>query len=1082
MRLALAGLLCAAALAPQIFGQASDGNLVGIILDPSGSAVPNANVELANVATGVKSLTKTDAAGEYRFNNVLVGTYNITVTAAGFTTGSLHDVMIELNKTTTANLSLMVGGVATQVEVVEAPALLDTTTAQITNSYDARIAAEMPLSSDATGGVYNLTLIAPGVGSSGGVGVGYGPSVGGQRPRDNNFTIEGIDNNLKNVTGPVIFIPNDAVSEFSSLENQFSAEFGHSTGGQFNVIVKSGTNELHGTVYEYLRNKLLDANDQAAAREGILSPPRYDESRLGATAGGPILKNKWFIFGTFEYHPLGQAAVPASPIYTPTQAGYSLLNSMTGISQTNLKILEQYAPPSTTATQSTVVNGVTIPTGILQVIDPSFTNVYTWLISSDFSISDKDQLRGRYISVRQTGLDTMGIDLPVFFDIQPTTSKLATISEFHSFTPTLYNEVRLGAERYNSDTPVPNFSYPGLDVFPNIVIRNDLNLQIGPDPNAPQSTLQTTYQIIDNLSWTKGRHELKFGFDGRDLIAASTFIQRVRGDYEWTTLNGFLNDTNPDYIAQRNVGGKPYSGNDTAYYWFVNDNWRYSKNLSINLGVRYEFNGVAESMRDFALNAIANVPGVLTFQAPQAGKKNFAPRIGLAYSPGNNGRTVFRAGFGMAYDQIFDNVGTNARPPEDTATVNAPVTGTNFLANGGILPTAVASSLTPAEARAATSSWLPPNQQLPYAITWNAGIQHSFANDYTAEIRYVGTKGVHLLFQEQINRDALVTPTNYLPTFFQAPSQAVLNSLALTTAALAAGEVGTNPAWDPMGPYGFTSAITAYEPRGNSEYHGLSLDLRKRYSRNLWFEGAYTWSHNIDDSTSEVASIVATPRRPQDFNNISAEKANSALDRPNRFTFTTLYDTPWFRSAKNAFVRNSVGNWQVSGTYTFESGEFATPQSGVDSNYNGDSAGDRVIINTNGVAGTSSGVTPLTNSSGATVAYLANNPNARFIEAGPGALADSGRNILVTPRIDNIDFTVAKNFLIRERYRIQLRADLFNALNHPQYTLGHINDVSAHNTSGSANWFIPGNPLFGQWSESFSSNPRFVQVGAKVTF
>jgi hypothetical protein len=457
--------------------------------------------------------------------------------------------------------------------------------------------------------------------------------------------------------------------------------------------------------------------------------------------------------------------------------------------------------------------------------------------------------------------------------------------------------------------------------------------------------------------------------------------------------------------------------------------------------------------------------------------------VGLAYSPGNSGRTSLRAGFGMAYDQIFDNVGTNARPPEDTSTVDVTGNpGTGFLAGGGIPPSAVAAALTPAQARAATSSFLPANQQLGYAITWNAGIQHSFANDYTAEIRYVGTKGVHLLFQEQIDRDALVTPTNYLPTYLQAPSQATLNSLTLTTAALSAAKVASNPAWDPIGAYGFTSAITAYEPRGNSHYHGLALELKKRYSKNILFDAGYTWSHNIDDSTAEVNSIVASPRRPQDFGNITAEKANSALDRPNRFTFTTIYDTPWFSKAKSAFVRNIVGNWEASGTYIFESGEFATPQSGLDSNQNGDSASDRVIINGAGVPGTSSGVTALKNSSGATVAYLANNPNAQFILAQVGAFANSGRNILETPPIDNIDFLIAKNLTFRERYHLQLRADMYNALNHPQYTLGPIDNVKPRNTSGSANWFIPGNPLFGQWSESFSSNPRVVQVSAKVTF
>jgi hypothetical protein len=1096
------GLLLTFSTVPSAFGQASDGNILGSVLDASGAGVPNANVELKNDATGVKAEVKSDADGSYRFGSVLVGQYTITVTASGFTVQALKGVHVELNKTTTANFSLTVGAVSSTVEVTEAAALLDTTTAQISNSYERRLAADLPLAANPNGGIYNLALIGAGVSSSGGVGVGTGPSVGGQRPRNNNFTVEGVDNNNKSVTGPVIYIPNDAVAEFTVLQNQFSAEFGHSSGGQFNAIVKSGTNSLHGSAYEYLQNRDLNANDQAAARTGVLSAPRFDENRLGGEAGAPIIKNKLFVYGLFEYNPLGQAGTPSSTVYAPTAAGYAMLDTMAAagtISKTNLGILEKYAPPTGATVRTTPVNGVAIPYGVYTIVAPSFSNTYNYVISSDYNLSDKDQLRGRYLSNKTVGLD-IAASLPVFYTPQPQTGKLGTVSEFHSFRPNLNNEIRLAFNRFNADTQSPDFTYPGLDVFPNVAMRTDLNLNIGPNPSAPQAQVQTVYQIVDNVTWVKGRHEFKFGFDGRDLIAASTFIQRSRGDYEWNTLNGFLTDVFPDFIAQRNVGGKPYSGNDTAYYFFANDNFRFRRNLTINLGVRYEFNGVAQSMREFGLNSIANVPGVLTFAAPEAAKNNWAPRIGLAYSPGTNGKTSIRAGFGMAYDQIFDNVGTNARPPQATSTVDvtngqAGVPNANFLKNGGIPPSASNAPLTPTQARNQTSSFLPANQQLGYALTWNFGVQHEFANDYTVEARYVGTKGVHLLFQNQINRNSLVTPATNLPTYLQAPSAATLAGLQLTQQDFTNAKVATNAAWNPIGAYGFINAITAYVPRGNSRYNGLAIDVKKRYSKNILFVMGYTFSHLIDDSTSEVSSIVATPRRAQDFNNLSTEKANSALDHRNRLTFTSVYDTPWFKDSRNFLVKNALGGWQLSGTYTVESGEWATPQSGVDANENGDSAADRAIINTSGVPGTSSAVTgidrtgsPIASATtctvagvkvtgaGCTVAYVATNPNAQFIAAGLGAYANSGRNILQTPRINNIDFTIAKNIAFGERYKLQLRADMFNAVNHPQYTLGRVNNVRLRSTAGSANMFIPGNPLFGQWDQAFSSNPRIVQV------
>lgn len=1071
-------VVCLATLG--LYAQATDGNIVGAVFDSTGSIVPGAAVELVNAATGIRSNTTTDAQGGYRFGNVLIGRYTITVNAAGFTPASLKDVTVELSRTTTANITLSVGNVSSTVEVTEATALLDTTTAQVTNTYERRLATEHPLSANPSGGVYNLALLGAGVASSGGIGAGTGPSVGGIRPRNNNFSVEGVDNNNKNITGPIIYVPNDAVGEFTVLQNQFSAEFGRGSGGQFNVTIKSGTNQLHGSLYEYLLNRKLNANDQAAARQGVLTPPRYDENRLGAQAGGPIVKNRLFIYGLFEYNPAGRASVPSAPVYAPTAAGYATLSNMTNISKANLDVLRQFAPPAASQVRTTPVNGVPIPIGIFPIVRPSYSNTYNWLVSTDYSISSKDQLRVRYLSNENHGLDT-GAALPQFFTQQPIYSKMASLGEFHNFAPNLNNELRLAWNRNNNTRLMPDFSWPGLDVFPNVVIRNDLNLDIGPNNNSPASVIQNTYQLVNNLSWNKGRHDLKFGVDLRSQIFASTYVPRGRGDYQWTSLEGYLNDTIPNFIAQRNVGGKVYSGNTPAYYGFVNDNFRFRPNLTFNIGVRYEFNGVSKSMKEFDLNKLADVPGVLTFQAPRSTRNNWGPRVGFAWSPGRSGKTSIRGGFGIAYDQWFDNIGTQARPPQANANVDLTGNpGTGFLARGGIPATARAAALTPAQARAATSYWLDPVQKLPYAITMNLGVQRSFAKDYTVEARYVGTKAVHLIMQGQLNRNSLVTENFNLPTYLERPAQSTLDALRITTATFT--QLRTTAAWNPLLPHGFTTAIIAYQPRGNSRYHGMALDLKKRYSKNMLFHLAYTLSRNEDDSTAELNSVVATPRRPQDYNNYAAERSLSALDRRHRFTYTAVYNTPWFSAHKNAFVKNTLGNWQLSGTYMAETGTWATPQSGVDSNQNGDSATDRVILNPNGAAGTASGVTALRNTAGATVAYLAQNPNAQFIQAQIGAYANSARNILRTPGINNIDMTIAKNIAFRERYSAQLRADMFNAINHPQYTLGNISSVRLRNTSGSANMFVPGNPLFGRWDQVFSSNARVVQITAKFVF
>jgi len=486
-------------------------------------------------------------------------------------------------------------------------------------------------------------------------------------------------------------------------------------------------------------------------------------------------------------------------------------------------------------------------------------------------------------------------------------------------------------------------------------------------------------------------------------------------------------------------------------------------------------------MQEYTMNSQADVPGVLTFFAPQPQTKNFAPRIGFAYSPGKSARTAIRGGFGIAYDQIFDNIGLNIRPPEVNSILT--VTGANapgFLANGGILPSSSTATFTPTQARSNTTGWLD-NQKLGYAVNWNFGVQHSFAKDWMLDVRYLGTKGVHLLMQTQLGRTAVVTDANYLPTYFQAPTADQLNSLPLTLTQLTTQR---NAQANSLAPYGFTSSsgITSYVPRGNSEYNGLAIDVSKRLSGHLTFKGGYTWSHLLDDSTMELNFTTLTPRRPQDFQHLGPEWASSALDHRHRLTLTSLYDTPWFEKSNNWFLRNLAGNYQLSGVYVVESPEWVTPQSAVDSNLNLDSAGDRVIVNPNGISGTASDVTALKNSAGQTVAYLAANPNAQFIKAAQGALATSGRNILPTNPIDNIDMSVAKSFTAAERYHVQIRADFYNALNHPQYTPGSLDNVLAVGHAGQTSYLTPGNPLFGKWDQVFPSNSRVIQLAAKFNF
>ena len=293
--------------------------------------------------------------------------------------------------------------------------------------------------------------------------------------------------------------------------------------------------------------------------------------------------------------------------------------------------------------------------------------------------------------------------------------------------------------------------------------------------------------------------------------------------------------------------------------------------------------------------------------------------------------------------------------------------------------------------------------------------------------------------------------------------------------------------------YGFPNSLTGYHPWGNSRYNGLQLQLNKRYSRNFSYIVAYTWSHAFDDSTATNFSTILSPRRAQDFQNLRAEWASSALDHRHRFTFTPIFDFKPFQNGK-WFMKNVVGNWNISGTYTFQSPEFATVQSGVDSNLNGDSAGDRAIINPAGAANVGSGVTGY-NAAGQVstgsdiVAYVANNPNARYIVAGAGARSNGGRNTFPLDHTNNFDVALTKRINLTERFRFDIGAQAFNLFNHAQFVGGWLNDVTPFFTNAINRAFlVPSSSFFGQYNQGtpevgfFSSNSRALQLVARFTF
>ena len=1091
------------------------GNVVGTVVDSSGAAVVGADVDATNIGTNIVTRSKTGGTGQYRLDNLLPGSYRVTVRATGFKTFTQNaDVL--LNKTGTLNVTLTPGAASETVEVSGAPPLIDTTTAQLQSTYEPLQVANIATASVGLG-VINLSMLQAGVGSTGGLGAGTGPAVGGQRPRDNNFTIEGVDNNDKGVTGPIIYLPNDAVENFTVIQNQFSPEFGHSAGGQFNTSIKSGTNSYHGVAYEYFQNRNLNAVDNLVVLNGLTSNPRYDNNRFGGAIGGPVVKNKLFFFVNYEYNPIGQSATPP-PLTAPTANGYSQLLAIPGISTANIQAFQQYAVgtvPNGTVDVCTVAPTATatcpgattaIEVGQIPIAAPNYNNFGVWVMSGDYNISDRDQLRVRYVYNKNTFVDTAA-SLPTFFLPLSFPYHLANVAEFHTFGSSLSNEFRVGFHRSAQSWTVGKQTFLStLDAFPNITV-DELGINVGPDPNAPQYANQNLYQAIDNVSWIKGAHTLKFGFEGRKHISPQKFIQRSRGDYEYPVFNDFAWDLAPSQdggFAERSFGNVGYSGDQYGLYTYVNDIWKIRPNLSLNLGLRYEYTSTPYGWTQQSLNSIANDPPLITFGSPQAPKKDFMPRIGFAYSPGTSGDMSIRGGFGMAYDVLYDNIGVLSRPPQIGSTIDCPTACTNgaFLANGGIPPQPLSgiSVLDQATARANTSSFLPNQVKYPYAESWNLGVQRRFAGNYTGEVRYVGSRGVHLNVQNRLNVVDTVNSGNNLPTFVTC--DATCQGLQTTdttrnlTNLIDAYDNGAffdsnylNATCSDGSSCPFLSEIVGFMPWGASTYHGLQTQLDRRFSNGLYLQAAYTWSHTIDNSTADFFSTVIAPRRPQDFRNLPAERSSSLLDHRNRVSISLVYDTQWFKHSSNWMARNLLSGYEIAPTFIYETGQWTTVQSGRDANLNTDNAGDRVILNPAGVAGRGSDVTAITDPAGDVVGYVANDPTARYIRAGTGALATTGRNTMPSPPINNWDLTIAKSIKFSERYMFKFQFQALNVLNHAEFTTGAVNTANGLSDTGSEqrNVLIPSDAnissgVFNNFRSAFASNARIVQLGAKFIF
>ncbi len=1019
------------------------GSLSGQVKDEKQAVLPNASVTARNIATNSNRTVQTDSDGRYRFSGMQVGQYELTVEASGFAKYIQSGITLLLNQDAVVDVGMTLRGVQETVNVVENASLLNTTTSEVGTRFDERRLTDLPVATNRS--VYNVALSAPGVSQLGpnqvGFAAGINYSANGGRVRSNNFMIDGQDNNDFGVAGASIPLNNpDLIQEVRLLTNQFSAEFGRNSSSVFNAITKRGSNGFHGSAFWFHNDNALNACSNLDKNAGFCNPnstnpsrthaPLRIENQAGGTIGGPILKNKFFFFGSIQRWWDRQLGSGVTIVGVPTEAGRQVLQAQAG-TRPQVAALLAFLPAAQTAASGNVTFNIgasqfNVPVGSLTGSTSFVFNDWQTSQRLDYTFNDNHQLYGRYIFQDSDTVGTGQASPPGNTQNNIARTQGLNITASSVLGPNWVNEARFAWLRAASSTTSNN---PASESIPSIEI-NQLGLTgfnaaasrtgIGLGVNLPQFSFRTKWQYQDNLSHTAGNHGLKFGFDIHRSQLEQLFKPTTRGRLVYTTLNRYVNDVAQIATINKDLPGVARVLNLDWHdvYLYAQDEWKIRPNFTLTYGLRWELPGQPiQDLVDFNQPVVTAAGGDARFivtPVPTRDKKNFQPRIGFNWNlrTGTDGimgfitggdKLVLRGGYSRTHDYTFTNIALNiwssfpfvAASTFTTAQITLPGETASAAGTANAFVNLNNPSIDPKTfARTVVSD----DFHSPRYDSFSFEMQREISNDLVLRIGYVGSKGSDL-FQTLDGNPRRLNAVGCVPFGPLNPTDSCRVDPTQSTVRLR-----TNSA--------------------SSSYNSMQMSMEKRLSRGFSAGLHYTWSAFIDEASEIFNPSPGEIALPQDSFNTIADRGRSTFDRPHRLAGNFVYELPWYRS-QQGFIGHILGGWQLNSAFSLQSGAPFTPLNGSDPT--GALSGIDTLVG-NAIRPNVLSNLPISSMSVEELVSAGRGTLFRTVQPGQ-RVGNAGRNILRADGINNIDFGILKNTRLGENQKLQIRADFYNATN-----------------------------------------------------